>query len=271
MTAPPHRHVLITGAAGDIGAAMTVEMLRRGDQVTLVDQRPPADVTDLLASLADPDLSDYRSVDVTDRVAVDHLFASIDPVDVVISNAGVVASAPFLHITPHQWQHHLDVNLTGSFNIGQAAARVMVATHRPGLILITSSWVQDHPWPEIAAYSVTKAGIAMLIRSMAAELAPHQIRVNGIAPGIVAAGMARRQLQTEPQYAARAAGAVPLGVLQTPEQVAKVTAFLCSPDADYLTGTILLADGGASLHADSSAAPDNTPNGRQAWSDQSLE
>jgi NAD(P)-dependent dehydrogenase (short-subunit alcohol dehydrogenase family) len=82
---------------------------------------------------------------------------------------------------------------------------------------------------------------------MARELAGYGIRVNVVAPGIVWAGMARRQFETDPAYARRASGVVPLGEFGTAEQVAKATAFLCSPDADYMTGSVLLVDGGASL------------------------
>ncbi len=87
----------------------------------------------------------------------------------------------------------------------------------------------------------------MLARSMARELAAHRIRVNVIAPGIVFAGMARRQYETDPAYARRASVVVPLGELGTAEQVAQATAFLCSPEAAYMTGSVLLVDGGASL------------------------
>jgi NAD(P)-dependent dehydrogenase (short-subunit alcohol dehydrogenase family) len=87
----------------------------------------------------------------------------------------------------------------------------------------------------------------MLARSMARELAAHRIRVNVIAPGIVFAGMARRQYETDPAYARRASVVVPLGELGTPEQVAQATAFLCSSEAAYMTGSVLLVDGGASL------------------------
>jgi NAD(P)-dependent dehydrogenase (short-subunit alcohol dehydrogenase family) len=107
--------------------------------------------------------------------------------------------------------------------------------------------VQEVPWPEIAAYSASKAGVRMLARSMARELAPHQILVNVIAPGIVYAGLARHQMETEPQYARRIQHVIPLGRLQEAEEVAKATAFLCSDAAAYMTGSVLLADGGCSL------------------------
>ncbi|MER3437976.1 MAG: SDR family oxidoreductase, partial [Chloroflexota bacterium] len=109
------------------------------------------------------------------------------------------------------------------------------------------TWVQEVPWPEIAAYSATKAGVRMLAKSMARELAKHKILVNVIAPGIVYAGLAKHQMETEPQYARRIRHVIPLGQLQTAEQVAKATAFLCSSAADYMTGAVLLVDGGCSL------------------------
>ena len=239
--------VAITGGAGDIGAAMGAELARLGARVTLIDRKSPAEAEPWLArARAHGDVA-YAEADVRDRAAIDSALAAIDPLDVAIGNAGIVQSAPFLEITPEQWRDHLDINLTGCFHLGQAAARLMVDRGRPGRIVFTGSWVQEVPWPEIAAYSASKAGLRMLARSMARELAPHRIRVNVIAPGIVNAGLARHQLETEPQYARRVANVIPLGELQTPEQVARATAFLCSPAADYMTGATLLVDGGCSL------------------------
>jgi NAD(P)-dependent dehydrogenase (short-subunit alcohol dehydrogenase family) len=232
--------IAVTGAAGDIGFAMTKELSARGASVTAIDRVPAPDrIVELGCA--------YVEADVTDREAIEAALAAIDPLDIAIGNAGIVEAAPFLQVTAEEWQAHLDVNLTGCFNVGQAAARLMVERGRPGLVLFTGSWVGEIPWPEISAYSVSKAGVRMLARSMARELAPHGIRVNVVAPGIVFAGMARRQYETDPAYARRASVVVPLGELGTAEQVAKATAFLCSPDAAYMTGSVLLVDGGASL------------------------
>ena len=239
--------IAITGGAGDIGAAMGAELRRLGAAVTLIDRKPLAEAGPWLArARAHGDVA-YVEADVRDRAAIDAALAAVDPLDVAIGNAGIVRAAPFLEITDAQWRDHLEINLTGCFNIGQAAARLMAERGRPGRIVFTGSWVQEVPWPEIAAYSAAKAGLRMLARSMARELAPHRILVNVIAPGIVNAGLARHQLETEPQYARRVAHVIPLGDLQTAEQVAKATAFLCSAAADYMTGAVLLVDGGCSL------------------------
>jgi NAD(P)-dependent dehydrogenase (short-subunit alcohol dehydrogenase family) len=135
-----------------------------------------------------------------------------------------------------------------AFLTAQAAARSMIGRRIAGKIIFTSSWVQDVPWPGITPYNVTKSGMKMLMRGMARELAPRGIRVNAVAPGIVAVGMAKRQWDTEPDYRRRAEKAIPLGFMQPPESVANAFLFLCSDASDYMTGATLLVDGGASLY-----------------------
>ncbi len=239
--------VAITGAAGDLGHAMSLELARLGARVTMIDRVAEAEASERIAAVGRVGPCTYVQADVTDRRAVEAALGGVDPLDVAIGNAGIVESAPFLEVTAEQWQSHMDINLTGCFNLGQAAARLMVERGRPGLVLFTGSWVGEIPWPEIGAYCVSKAGVRMLARSMARELAAHGIRVNVVAPGIVHAGMARRQYETDPAYARRASVVIPLGEMGTAEQVAQSVAFLCSPQATYMTGSVLLVDGGASL------------------------
>jgi NAD(P)-dependent dehydrogenase (short-subunit alcohol dehydrogenase family) len=110
------------------------------------------------------------------------------------------------------------------------------------------AWVQDVPWPEITPYTISKSALKATMRGFARELAPRGIRANAIAPGIVAVGMAKRQWDTDPEYRARAERAIPLGHMQPPESVAHAFLFLCSEMASYMTGSVLLVDGGCSLY-----------------------
>lgn len=248
------RSVFITGGLGDIGRATALRLAQDGHSVTVSGRAEPAAGLEALDALAG-DTAEVRSrlayvrADVDDPGSLERAIGSMPSLDVAIANAGIIDSAPFLEITAESWQKQLDTNLSGASHTSQIAARRFVAEGTAGLLLFTSSWVADVPWPEIAAYSVTKAGMVMLAKQAARELAQFGIRANVIAPGIVDAGMARVQRETEPRYAARATRVIPLNEFQTVEQVAGTFSYLCSTDADYMTGSNVLVDGGASLYA----------------------
>jgi len=239
--------IAISGGAGDIGAAMGAELTKHGARVTLIDRKSVDEAAPWVERAGANGPVAYVQADVTDRAALDRALAALDPLDIAIANQAIGRGIRFLDLTQEQWQEHIDVNLTGCFNVAQAAARLMVARGTRGRIIFTGTWVQEVPWPEISAYSATKAGVRMLARSMARELAAHGILVNVIAPGIVYAGLAKHQMETEPQYLRRIQHVIPLGRPQRAEEVAQATAFLCSSAAGYITGTVLLADGGCSL------------------------
>lgn len=239
--------VAITGGAGDLGAGMSAEFARRGASVTLIDAKSPAEAEPWVERVREHGDADYVQADVTDRPAIEKALAAMDHLDVAVGNAGITRSTPFLEISAEEWQDQIDINLTGCFHFGQAAAKLMVERRQSGSILFTGSWIQEIPQPRNAAYSVSKAGVRMLARSMALELGEHRIRVNIVAPGIVGAGMAKRMMDAEPKFARRFNSIIPLGELQTVEQIARAAAFLCSNEADAITGAVLLVDGGTSL------------------------
>ena len=237
------KHVAITGGAGEIGLAMCHEFLDQGASVTLLDQLHTKEARELMGAIS----ANYETMNVADPASVQSVVNLLPPIDVAVANAGVYRGAPFLEITPEEWHLQIDVNLTGAFLFSQAAARQMIRHGRRGAILMTGSWAQEVPGPRGGAYGVSKAGVRMLARCMGLELGPMGIRVNVVAPGIVNAGMAKRQLQVDPEFARRAARSIPLGKLQSAAQIAKAAAFLCSDAADAVTGAVLLVDGGASL------------------------
>ncbi len=239
---------IVTGAAGDLGNAMARQLAERGAHVVMWDIVPRAEAAEAIERVQAHDVTaEYAQVDVRERSAVDAAIADLPQIDIVCSNAGIVEAQPFLELSQANWQNHLDINLTGCFNICQAAARKMVAAGTQGRLILTSSWVGSIPWPEITAYTVSKAGVNMLVKQMARELAAHGILVNAVAPGIVDAGLAGRQLREEPQYAARVAKVIPLGAPGRPEEIASAVVYLASPQTNYMTGSILTLDGGCSL------------------------
>lgn len=239
---------LVTGAAGDLGHAMAIHLAKAGASVLMWDIKAEAEVQDRIDAVSEHGHSvTYTQIDVRDRVAVDAAISNLEQLDIVCSNAGIVEAQPFLEVSQDNWQNHLDINLTGCFNVCQSAARKMVADKTQGRIILTSSWVGNIPWPEITPYTVSKAGVNMLTKQMARELAIYGIRVNAIAPGIVKAGLAGRQLREEPQYAARVAKVIPLGEPGSPIEIAQAVVYLASPQTAYMTGTILTLDGGCSL------------------------
>ncbi len=244
---------MITGGLGGIGEVIVDHLLRHAAQVLVSDVLPVGEASRRIREKGWPeDRCRYCRADVREASDAQHLVETAITVfgglDVALCHAGVVCSKPILAVDSNDWDATLDVNLKGAFVVAQAAARAMVRGAVRGKIIFTSSWVQDVPWPEITPYSVSKSGMKMLMRGMARELAPHGIRVNAVAPGIVGTGMAKKQWDTEPSYRRRAEKAIPLGFMQPPESVADACLFLCSDASDYMTGATLLVDGGCSLY-----------------------
>lgn len=237
--------VAVTGALGGIGIP-TVDLLTElGTDVTAIDVVP-----DDVAAATRPDAK-YRRCDVTDHDQVNALVASWADAELprsLVGLAGVVIPGQLIDQTPQDIRRVFDVNVLGQIILTQALIGRWVSAGIPGVVVLVSSWVQDVPWPGIGPYSASKAALRSIARTIAREHARDGIRCNVIAPGIVGVGMARRQWESEPDYRARAQRAIPLGTLQTPESVAQGIAFLLSTWASYMTGSVLLVDGGASLY-----------------------
>ena len=189
-------------------------------------------------------LAGIVNADVADRASVDAAFETVDRllggVDVLVANAGISIRHNFLDITPEEWRRVMAVNLDGVFNCAQEAARRMVA-QGSGVVLMTASTngVVGHPF--YADYNASKAGVILLARSMALELAPV-VRVNAICPGYVMTPM--QQSEYTPEMLTATDARIPIGRHARPEEIAGLFAWLASDEGAYLTGTAIPIDGG---------------------------
>jgi len=246
MSLSAGRKVVVTGGLGAIGRPCCAALGAAGAAVVVNDVVPAVEVGSV------PGAVGYLGADADTADAADDLIADAadlaDGLTDVVLLAGRVHSAPILDQTLADVRSVFAVNLERSFLTAQAAARWWVAHDQPGNLVFVGSWAADVAWPGIAPYAASKAALRSLARSFARELATSRIRANVLNPGIVDAGMARLQWDTEPDYRKRASRAIPLGYLQPAESVASALVFLCSTMSDYMTGATLQVDGGASLY-----------------------
>jgi meso-butanediol dehydrogenase / (S,S)-butanediol dehydrogenase / diacetyl reductase len=234
------KRVVVTGGTSGIGEATSRRFLDEGARVVAL-----AVGEDEVATAAEriPGIEALRC-DVADAAAVEDAFARADEllggVDVLVANAGISIRKPFLEIEEADWRRVLDVNLTGVFHCAQQAARRMVAGGG-GVILMTASTNGLTGHPLYADYNASKAGVILLARTMALELAPT-VRVNAVCPGYVLTPMQRSEYTDE--MLAEVNAGIPLGRHASPEEIASLFAFLASDDGAYFTGTVISVDGG---------------------------
>jgi NAD(P)-dependent dehydrogenase (short-subunit alcohol dehydrogenase family) len=237
---------LVTGAQQGIGRAIAVALARDGADVgvNFLDDAAAAEgVAGEIRRLGRRAVTVQGDVAKAASVAamVKAVTAALGPPEVLVNNAGVFPRASFLEWAELEWDHVLGINLKGSFLCAQAVARALVAAHRPGAIVnISSSAVRGDP--RGVHYSSSKAGIVGLTRAMALALAPHDIRVNAIAPGLTDTAQPRYG-NTEEQIAERARE-IPLGRIAQPEEIAKVAVFLASSESGWITGELIHVNGG---------------------------
>lgn len=164
-------------------------------------------------------------------------------VDILVNNAGIGIAKPLVDYTEADWDRQLGVNLKGMFFATQEAARVMIPKRRGKIVNFASTAAFVSSSTPETAYDISKGGVRQLTVSVAAELAPHHINVNAVAPGTILTDLTLRVLDTDEKMA-RAAAKIPLGRLGTPEDMVGPVLFLCSEEADYVTGHVLVVDGG---------------------------
>ncbi len=243
---------LITGASLGIGEAIARAFGREGARVT-VDYFHHQEPAEQLCQDIGQDRAIAVMADVSKVADIQRLVqATVDKfgrLDILVNNAGIEIPTPFLEVTEEQWDQQLAVDLKGPFFAAQAAARQM-AKQKKGKIINISSVHEDLPMPGNAAYCAAKGGLRMLTRTLADELAPHQINVIGIGPGAIATSINKATLE-DPQKLQALTNSIPLRRVGQPEDVAALAVWLASDAADYVTGATFFIDGGLMVNAGS--------------------
>jgi SDR family mycofactocin-dependent oxidoreductase len=269
------RVVFVTGAARGQGRSHAVMLAGEGADVVAVDTSgqigsvayPLATADDLQTTVDEVEATGRRiiagDVDVRDLDGltkfVDGAVAELGRLDVVLANAGIYSAASTLELTEQAWQDMIDVNLTGVWKTVKASVPHVVTGGRGGSVVITSSLAADRALLGMAHYSAAKAGLVMLMKVLALELAPENIRVNTVHPATVLTGMVLNEqtyrrfrpelenpTQADFEEASRKMFPFPIAGLE-PEDVSRLVAFLACDDSRYVTGSTYYMDAGTRL------------------------
>ncbi len=243
---------LISGGLGDIGKAIGRELASHGADVAIGDVLDTAQASSYLNELLALGVrAIYTQVDVSSPEAVSAWYVDVETKlgipNLIIPNAAVVSLVRIRDLTPEQWQREMRINLDGAFFMAQTGGKRLVDTGTSGRIVFIGSWVGSTPQDHIPAYCVTKAGLSMLTKVLALDLAPHNILVNEVAPGNVDAGLSARIFEQNPSWRQVSMDRVPIKILTQADEVAFQVAHLCDPRNRQMTGSTLLMDGGLSM------------------------
>jgi len=238
------KKVLVTGAGHGIALAIARAFKDEGARVAVNDIDSDR-ITQALSMLGpsgcgfEGDVSDPKKA----RALVAGAELALGGFDIVVGNAGIYPSHPFLEMDINDWDRVMVVNVRGTFLICQAAAQSMVKSKHPGTIITISSGSARFARVGSAHYCASKAAVVMLTRVMALELAPYRIRVNSVSPGIIDVPGGQPLSDT---YKQATTGMVPWGRMGRPEDVANVVLLVSDPAAEYMTGQVIPVDGGLS-------------------------
>lgn len=242
------RKALVTGTSYGLGQAIAVRLAQDGFDIAITDV-PGAEMSETIAAIEatgaravaiELDLRSLDSIGAAMAAAIEGL----GEIDVLVNNAGVLLTKPALEISPDEWRNVMSVNVDGTFLMTQHVARHLVETEREGVIINLASTFAVIGSPNVSAYGVSKTAIAGMTRHLAAEWAAHGIRVNAIGPGTSETRLRAKLLAADQDRRAARMASIPLQRFAQPHDVAGAASYLASESARYVTGQLLMVDGG---------------------------
>jgi glucose 1-dehydrogenase len=242
------KRVLVTGSSKGIGQAIAVRLAEEGAAVAVNyrgDREGAEETARQIRGLGRACAVIQADVGAPEecRRLVQASIDGLGGLDVLVNNAGIEIKAELTEITEEDYRKVIDTNMTGPLFLTQAFVRHLAAGRRPGKVINISSVHEDLPFPGFTPYCMAKGALRMMARNLAVELGPMGITVNNIAPGAIETPI-NRELLSDPERVKPLLANIPLGRIGKPPDVASLAAFLASSEADYITGSTFVVDGG---------------------------
>ena len=241
--------VLITGAGIGIGRATAKAFAKAGFHVVATDVLAAEGASVVAEIVAEGGTAEFHMLDVRSTEAADAVGAAVEAkhggIDGIVANAGIAHRVPLDQMTDAKWDHTFDIDLKGIFRVVRPALAGMKRRKKGAIVALSSIMGVAYGWDEHVHYSAAKSGVVGLVRGLAVELAKDGIRVNGIAPGYIrTAQLLSKEHSLGPEAAEKAGEFIPMGRIGQPEEIADVALFLASNAARYMTGQVVVVDGG---------------------------
>ena len=239
---------LITGAGIGIGRAAALAFARAGSHVVVTDVLEAQGYAVVAEIGARGGSAEFKMLDVRSTEGADAVVAAVEArhgrIDTIVANAGIAHRVPLPELTDEKWDHTFDIDLKGIYRIVRPALAGMKARKSGSVIALSSIMGVAYGWDEHVHYSAAKAGVVGLVRGLAVELARDGIRVNGVAPGYIRTAQLLSKEHSLGPDADKAGAFIPMGRIGEPEDIADVILFLASDGARYMTGQVIVVDGG---------------------------
>jgi 3-oxoacyl-[acyl-carrier protein] reductase len=239
---------LITGAGIGIGRATALAFARAGSHVVVTDVLEDAGKSVVAEITGAGGSAEFMTLDVRSTEGADAVVAAAEArhgkIDTIVANAGIAHRVPLPQLTDAKWDHTFDIDLKGIYRIVRPALPGMKARKSGSVIALSSIMGVAYGWDEHVHYSAAKAGVVGLVRGLAVELARDGIRVNGVAPGYIRTAQLLSKEHSVGPDADKCGEYIPMGRIGEPEDIADVIMFLASNGARYMTGQVVVVDGG---------------------------